>query len=203
MELIRALVEDLHDRITWRRWIEALVRTMPGEVGQFFRRWVIGGQFGRAGTGLEIYPGAFIVGPQNLSVGNNCRIGYNNTIQASGGVECGDDLLLGPDVKIWSLNHVTDRTDIPIWDQGYEFKKVVIGNGVWIGANAFIMPGADIGDHVIIAAGSVVSGKKVAPYSILAGNPARKIGSRKALDESMPGGGAIGRTSSASDPGDD
>jgi len=200
MELIRALVEDLRDRIAWTRWIEALVRRMPGAVGHLFRRWVIGGQFRQAGPGLEIYPGAFIVGAEHLTVGKNCRIGYNNLIQASGGIEIGDDLLLGPDVKIWSLNHATDRTDIPIWDQGFEFKKVVIGNGVWVGANTFIMPGAEIGDHVIISAGSVVSGKKVAPYTILAGNPARKVGTRKPAEESLPAGGFADRALSEPDP---
>lgn len=184
MELIRALVTDLRNRLFWTSWLEALVRNMPGDVGQVLRRRVIGRRLGRAGTGLEIYPGALIVGAEHMTVGKNCRIGLNNIIQASGGIECGDDLLLGPDVKIWSLNHATDRTDITIWDQGYHFKKVVIGNGVWVGANTFIMPGADIGDHVIISAGSVVSGKKVEPYTILAGNPARKIGSRKAVETS-------------------
>jgi len=49
---------------------------------------------------------------------------------------------------------------------------------VWIGANCFVMPGARIGAHSIVAAGSVVAGKDVEPYSILAGNPARKVGSR-------------------------
>jgi len=185
MELIRALISDLRTRIIWVKWLEALVRTMPGEVGQVLRRRIIGGQFRHAGPGLEIYPGAVIVGADRLSVGKNCRIGFDNVLQASGGIECGDDVLLGPDVKIWSVNHVTKRTDVTIWDQGYEFKKVVIGNGVWVGANTFIMPGADIGDHVIISAGSVVSGKRIEPYSILAGNPARKIGSRSPA-ESVP-----------------
>jgi len=179
MEILRALISDLRNRLVWIRWFEGLVRPMPGQLGVVLRRRMIGGRFGRAGTGLVIYPGALVVGPENLHVGDNCRIGRNNLLQASGGIELGNDVLIGPDVKIWSLNHVTSRLDVPIWEQGFEFKKVVIGNGVWIGANSFVMPGARIGDHVVIAAGSVVSGKPVAPYSILAGNPARKIGSRE------------------------
>lgn len=50
----------------------------------------------------------------------------------------------------------------------------VVGNDVWIGTGAMIMPGAVIGDGAIIGAGAVVSGK-VAPYSIVAGNPAREV----------------------------
>ncbi len=189
MDTLQALKSDVRNRLVWLRWIESLVRPMPGQLGVVLRGRMIGGRFGRAGKGLVLYPGVIVVGPEMLEVGDNCRIGRNNLLQASGGIEIGDNALLGPDVKIWSLNHVTSRVDIPIWEQGFEFKKVVIGNGVWVGANSFIMPGARIGDHVVISAGSVVSGKQVEPYSILAGNPARKIGSRLERQPSPPGAG--------------
>ena len=100
-------------------------------------------------------------------------------VQAEGGVELADDVILGPGVKIWSMNHVFDDPDKTVMEQGYTFKSVKIGRDVWVGANAFIMPGADIGEGCVISAGAVVGGKQVAPYSILAGNPARKIGTRK------------------------
>jgi maltose O-acetyltransferase len=160
-------------------WLQAAVRSMPGDTGFVLRRWLIGGHFRAAGEGLVIYPGALILGPQYLTVGRNCRIGVDTFLQANGQIEMGDDVLLGPGVKIWSVNHVFRQLDVPIWDQGYDHKKVVIGNGVWIGANSFVMPGANIGDHVVISAGSVVAGKDVEPCSILAGNPARRIGARQ------------------------
>ena len=56
----------------------------------------------------------------------------------------------------------------------------------WIGANAFIMPGANLGEGTIVSAGSVVGGKAVPPYKILAGNPARVIGSREPIDPAPP-----------------
>ena len=56
-------------------------------------------------------------------------------------------------------------------------KSVVIGNDVWIGQNATVLPGVHIGDGAIIGANSVV-GSDVPPYTIVAGNPARKIRSR-------------------------
>lgn len=178
MALLRSLAQDLTSWNTWYLWFEALVRGIPGEFGIAIRRWVVGRRFGRKGEGLVLYTGVRIIGPHGKKVGNNCRIAYDCIFQANGGIEMGDEVIFGPGVKVWSVNHVFDRTDKPIYEQGYEHKPVVIGNGVWFGANSFIMPGAHIGDHVIVSAGSVVAGKDVESYSILAGNPARKVGSR-------------------------
>lgn len=179
ISLLRALIHDLRSADGWYDWIEALVRGTPGRFGIVLRRIVMGRRFGRSGPGLIIYPNVRIFGPAKLSVGRNCRISYDCIIQANGGIELGDEVIFGPGVKLWSVNHVIDRLDTPIFDQGYDHKPVVIGNGVWLGANCFIMPGARIGDHVVISAGSVVAGKDVEPSSILAGNPARKVGSRR------------------------
>lgn len=60
----------------------------------------------------------------------------------------------------------------------------VVGNDVWIGQNATIMPGVHIGDGAIIGAGSVVAGD-VEPYAIVAGNPARLV--RRRFDEELVG----------------
>jgi len=178
LSLLRSLARDLMSPGVWYEWIEALVRGTPGEFGMALRRWIIGRRFGARGDGLVIYTGVRIFGAQNLKVGRNCRISYDCIFQANGGIEMGDEVIFGPGVKLWSVNHVIDRTDVPIFEQGYDHKPIVIGHGVWFGANSFVMPGARIGDHVVVSAGSVVAGKDVEPYSILAGNPARKVGSR-------------------------
>lgn len=178
MGLLRAIVHDIMDPWTRLSWLETLLAWVPGETGFALRRMLIGRRFRSAGEGLRIFPRARILGPGKLSVGKNCHIGLENVIQANGEVELGDDVLLGPGVKIWSVNHRFASTEKPVMEQGYDLKRVRIGNGVWIGANAFVMPGATIGDHVVVAAGSVVSGKDIEPYAIIAGNPARKIGSR-------------------------
>lgn len=94
----------------------------------------------------------------------------------------GDYSILGPSVKIWSLNHIFTDPDVWIPDQGYEYLPVKIGKYVWVGANVFVMPGAEISDYCIISAGSVVGAKRYPAGSILAGNPARKIGSRELPD---------------------
>ena len=186
MGLIKALVRDLTTRTGWYSWVELAVRGVPGEFGIALRRLVLRPWFKAAGPGLLIMPGTRIFGVGKLSVGENCRIGLGNMIQANGEIEMGSEVILGPNVKIWSVNHVFASLDEPIWNQGYDHRKVVIGNGVWIGADCFIMPGAHIGDHVVVSAGSGVGGKGVPPFTILAGNPARRIGTRAERTPASP-----------------
>ena len=175
---LRALSSDLMTGAGRFHVVQSLLRRFPGQLGTELRSQILGRRFRRAGKGLQIYEGAHLMGVQNLSVGENCWIGFESMIQANGGVELGDNVMLGPGVKIWSVNHVFADPDKPVLEQGYEYKPVVIGSNVWIGANAFVMPGARLGDGVVVSAGSVVAGKEVEPYAILAGNPARKIGTR-------------------------
>jgi acetyltransferase-like isoleucine patch superfamily enzyme len=177
-EWILALRKDLGTPAGRYLIMQTLVRCLPGRLGTKIRSWVLGRRFKRAGPGLRLSPGVRLFGVEKLAVGANCQIGFDNIIQAHGGVEMGDNVVLGPGVNIWSVNHVYADPYRPIIEQGYDHKPVVIGSNVWIGANAFVMPGAHIGDGVVISAGSVVGGKAVEPYAVLAGNPARKIGSR-------------------------
>jgi acetyltransferase-like isoleucine patch superfamily enzyme len=100
-------------------------------------------------------------------------------IQAGGIIEVGEDVLIGPGAKIWSANHGFSDPSTPIQDQEYENKKVIIGNGCWIGANAFLMPGVNLGEGCIVSAGAIVGAKNYPPYKIIAGNPARVIGTRE------------------------
>ena len=108
-----------------------------------------------------------------ISIGNNSGIGINAFIQGPSSI--GDYVLMGPDVQIYTRNHKYDRVDIPMYNQGEsEIKKVNIGNDVWIGSRAIILPGVTIGDGAIIGAGSIVT-KNVEPYAIVGGNPAKVI----------------------------
>ena len=85
---------------------------------------------------------------------------------------------MAPDVVIYTVNHRTDRVDVPIKYQGNtEQKPVIIGNGVWIGHGAFILPGVKIGEGAVVAARAVVT-KDVPAFSIVAGNPAKEVKSR-------------------------
>ena len=87
-----------------------------------------------------------------------------------GGIVIGDDVFIAPKVNLITLNHVMN----PFERSSTIAKPIKIGNRVWIGIAATIMPGVTVGDNSIIAAGTVVT-KDVPPNCIVAGVPAKKI----------------------------
>jgi acetyltransferase-like isoleucine patch superfamily enzyme len=115
-----------------------------------------------------------------LTIGNRSSIGEMNNIRASGShVVIGEDCLISQFVSIIGSNHST-AIGQAIKDQLWDNNKtgVTIGNDVWIGCGATILPGITIGDGAIIAAGAIVT-KNVEPYAIVGGIPASFIKSRK------------------------
>ncbi|TWR28488.1 acyltransferase [Mucilaginibacter achroorhodeus] len=112
-----------------------------------------------------------------VSIGNNTGINAGAFIAGQGGVTIGNDVILGPGVKIFSENHVFSKPDMIIKDQGVIRQGVIIGNNCWIGAAVTILDGVEIGDGCVIAAGSVVN-KSVPANSVAGGVPAKVIKSR-------------------------
>ncbi|MBM9605175.1 acyltransferase [Desulfopila inferna] len=170
-------------RAMWSSWerslfLYALVRNLPGQYGFQLRKCLLIGKFGSTGTNIKIHEGFRFRQIHKIYLGDYINIGVDCFIQASGSLEIGDYTIIGPGVKIWTQNHITDSTDIPIQKQGTEYKKIIIGRDCWIGSNAFIMPGTVLGDGTVVSAGAVVGAKKYPPFAILAGNPARVIGIR-------------------------
>lgn len=91
-------------------------------------------------------------------------------------IRTGSNVSIGPEATILTLGH--DPRSATFEDSGGD---VVIGDRVWIGYRAIVLPGVCIGEGTVIGAGAVVT-KNVEPYAIVAGNPARKIGERKLLN---------------------
>lgn len=87
-------------------------------------------------------------------------------------VTTGADVSIGPEASILTLGH--DPQSPEFADRGGD---VIIGDRVWIGFRAMVLPGVTIGEGAVVAAGAVVT-KDVAPYTIVGGNPAREIGTR-------------------------
>jgi len=87
-------------------------------------------------------------------------------------ITTGSDVSIGPEASILTLGH--DPQSPEFADRGGD---VAIGDHVWIGYRVIILPGVTIGDGAVVGAGAVVT-KDVAPYTIVAGNPARQIGER-------------------------
>jgi acetyltransferase-like isoleucine patch superfamily enzyme len=127
---------------------------------------------------LESVPGAANAPQTRLSVGRGTYIGEHNNIRAVGTTLIGEKCLISQGVSIIGANHAV-AAGTPIADQPWNLDKlgVLIGDDVWIGSNAVILPGVRIGDGAVIAASSVVS-RDVAPFAIVAGVPARPVGSR-------------------------
>ncbi len=106
----------------------------------------------------------------NITVGKNVFINACCKFQDQGGIEIGNDVLIGHSVVIATLNHdINPETRADMTP-----KRVKIGNNVWIGSNVTILAGVTIGDGAVVGAGSIVT-KDVPPYSIAAGNPAKVI----------------------------
>ena len=112
-----------------------------------------------------------------LFIGDNSGIGINSEIY--GPVFIGNNVLMGPEVIIYTQNHSYSKKSVLIRNQGYDdYKKVVIEDDVWIGRRAMIKPGSHIGKGAVFAAGSVVSGN-VPEYAVVGGVPAKVIKYRK------------------------
>lgn len=89
----------------------------------------------------------------------------------------GRNVLIGPNVVFRASNHAFKRRDTIIRQQGHKPGRIIVGDDVWIGANAVILPNVDVGMGAVIGAGSVVN-KEVASYTIVGGVPAKQIGTR-------------------------
>ena len=108
----------------------------------------------------------------DVMIGEHTRIGLHNTI--IGPVTIGNHVNLAQGITVTALNHNFSDTEKRIDEQGVNTTPVVIGDDIWIGANAVILPGVTIGSHSVVAAGSVVT-KDVPPHSLVAGVPAKII----------------------------
>ncbi len=142
------------------------------QIGQkAFRRWCARAFCTSVSKDANIERGA--VFSRKVAVGKESGIGINAYIQ--GETHIGDYVMMGPEVNIWTINHETSDTRVPMCRQGSkEEQPVWIGNDVWIGSRVIILPGVKIGNGAIIGAGSVVS-KDIPDMAVAAGNPARVV----------------------------
>lgn len=108
----------------------------------------------------------------DVVIGDYTRIGIHNTI--IGPVCIGNHVNLAQGITVTALNHNFEDKTKRIDEQGFSTKPVVIGDDVWIGANAVILPGVTIGKHCVVAAGAVVT-KDVPDNTIVGGVPAKVI----------------------------
>ena len=142
----------------------------------FWYTRVLGVRFGeRAGVHLGCY--FWFYGPgqvrrDGVSIGENSRINRDCSIDVRGGVRIGDNVSISPEVVISTAAHSALDPKFRV-----ELRPVVIEDHVWIGMRAMILGGVTLGRGSVVAAGAVVT-KDVPPLTIVAGIPARPVGTR-------------------------
>ena len=123
------------------------------------------------GKNVNIERGADLT--PDVSIGDNSGIGIR--CQIYGSVSIGSNVLMGPEVVVYTQNHKFEDADKFIIDQGYkEEQNVLIGDDVWIGRRVMIMPGSRIGNGCVVAAGAIVK-KNIPYYAVVGGVPAKII----------------------------
>jgi acetyltransferase-like isoleucine patch superfamily enzyme len=113
-----------------------------------------------------------------LIIGNNVGINARAFISAQGGITIGDDVIIGPDVRLIAENHIFESTKIPIRLQGERRQGITIGKDCWIGSNVTILDGVNLGKGCVIAAGAVVN-NSFPENTVIGGVPAKIIKIRK------------------------
>ena len=177
-------------------WLEALVRYMPGKIGNVTRQKWFGRRFHNNGV-VYIEFGCEFVTPQkmnftghvsigknaffaadggNVVVGNDTAFNMNVHINASVGgmINIGNGCLIGPNVVMRTAGHRYDIPNVQIRQQGHVPLDIQIEDDIWIGANAVVLGGVHIGRGAIIGAGAVVT-KDVPSMAIAVGVPAKVI----------------------------
>lgn len=134
------------------------------------RNFLISKCINKCGKNITVKSGADV--SMFIEIGDFSELGTRCMIHSD--VTLGKNVIMGPDVKIYSRNHTFESLTIPIQFQGKTTKPTFIGNDVWIGANVIILPGVTVGNHCILAAGSIVT-KNIPDYAIVGGNPAKVI----------------------------
>lgn len=132
------------------------------------------------GTGAQISPTASFANAERISAGRGLHLGADSILWAGpahGAIRIGDDVLMGPGVLVTAANYRFNDGQ-PVTAQAMDEGDVVIGDDVWLGARAMVMPGVTIGAGAIVAAGAVVT-KDVPAMAIVAGVPANAVGERK------------------------
>ncbi|MDP2760788.1 MAG: acyltransferase [Sideroxyarcus sp.] len=112
-----------------------------------------------------------------LKIGDSSGIGAYSYIGCQGGVSIGNDVIIGPGLKMFSENHNFQNPNELIRKQGVHRKGIRVGDNCWMGCNVTILDGVEIGDGCVIAAGSLIN-KSIPANSVVAGIPARVIKSR-------------------------
>lgn len=146
------------------------------------------------GPGLEIAPNAILSNAENIFAGARLHLGAHSAVwagpSARGRIVFGNDVTVGPRVFMTAANY-RFNDGAPVRSNAMKEAEITIGDDVWLGAGAIVLPGARIGAGAIVGAAAVVRGE-VPPHAIVVGNPAQVVGHRRPAGVAPdPGGLAV------------
>jgi len=144
-----------------------LLSLVPGLPGIFLRRSFYHMTLDCCATDCHVGFGTTLA-HRETRIGRGVYVGSRCTL---GRVTIADDVMIGSNVDILSGRHQhhTGRADVPIQGQGGRYRRVALGRNSWVGNSAVVM--ADLGEHCVVGAGSVVV-RPVPPHAVAVGNPA-------------------------------
>jgi maltose O-acetyltransferase len=111
---------------------------------------------------------------QNISIGSNAFIGKSVILNAYDKINIGENCGIAAGCKLITGNHKYKDPSLSFREQGFEYKPINLHRNVWLGYNVIILPGVDLGENCVVAAGSVVT-KSFPDNSLIGGNPAKII----------------------------
>ncbi|MBN2013933.1 MAG: acyltransferase [Candidatus Altiarchaeota archaeon] len=172
------LLNEMNPLNEFPHLIYACVKWIPYTIGSYLRVLVAKIFLKDVGSGVYIRKNA-VFDFKYIKIGDGVLLGEDCILAArvGGEIVIGDNSLIGGRVKFYTINHKFDDPCKLIKNQGVVYGPILIGSDVWIGADSIILGGVRIGDGAVVGAGSVVT-KDVPPYTVVAGNPAKKIKSR-------------------------
>lgn len=155
-----------------------LLSVVPTVLGVFLRAIASKIFFKQMGGFPWIQPRVTIIHSERMVAGTHLGINTGSYINGVGGIEFGNNVLIGSNVTISSGEHPINGVSPPIFARVVTPKKIVIHDDVWIGAGAVIMPGITLAKGSVIGANAVVT-KDTEEYAVYVGVPAKKIRSRQ------------------------
>jgi maltose O-acetyltransferase len=169
-ELYRAVGAEIEgDQRRAQILLHAYNLSSPDETSR--RAAILRELLGAVGEDVVIRPPFHCDYGTNIRIGGSVFVNFGCVFLDVAAIEIGDACQIGPAVQIYTADHPRDAA---LRRAGYECGKPVrIGQNVWIGGGAIILPGVTIGDDAVVGAGSVVT-RNVRPGATVVGNPARE-----------------------------
>ncbi|NEB08056.1 sugar O-acetyltransferase [Streptomyces coelicoflavus] len=127
---------------------------------------------GSLGAEAHVRPPLYVDYGSNIAIGARTFVNYNLTALDVAAITIGADCQIGPNVQLLTPTHPLEPG--PRRDKLEAARPIVVGDNVWLGGGAIVLPGVTIGDNSVIGAGAVVT-KDVPANVVAVGNPARPV----------------------------